>query len=121
MFTVSPLQAIDVWEELMRCLYGDNNYGSTVSEIYLYKLMSYSPLVAARPNSEEAKEAYIEANKALHALCKLFEERHEVTLYLFDGPMESGFQTGPLPLDELLSDEPWTHRVHVGLLEKETV
>lgn len=134
MFTVSPLQAIEVWEELMQCLYGDNRYGSTVAEIYLFRVMPLSPYVTAgrpardMPDSWFGKqfqtEAYAEANKALFELCKLFEKRHDVKLALFDGPMkelvpgQQGWQTGPLPLEDLIADpeNPWTHRVHIGIL-----
>ena len=101
---VTPLQIITLWEELLQCVYGDNKFGGTVAEIYLFRFMPHSPCAVA-PISEVGLEAYRAANRALYSLCRLFEERNHVELELLDAG----------PLERLLDDEPFTHRVHISV------
>lgn len=107
---VSTSQVVDLWEQLMQCLYDDNKYGGRVAEIYIYTMMPHSPAVCMNPTSTWAKEEYFEACQRLHALCVAFAERFEVVVQFEGG--ES--------IDYLIADplDPFTHRVHLEVVAK---
>lgn len=107
LYMVSPVHVMHLWEQLMQCVYRDNSFGTTVAEIYLYTVMPRSPLVEAKING--MKEEYLAANRNLYDLCKIFEERVGVKLYIDSG------DDNRQPLDVLLEPEPYTHRVHIGV------
>lgn len=115
MIDVTPAQIMGLWEQLMECLYNDNKYGGHVAEIYLYTVMQRDPLIEMNRESPRAIERFAEANQTLYELCRIFEERVGVTLWLFENP--SGEWDDPLPLDHLIAEpnSPWMHRVHIGI------
>lgn len=101
LLTISPVQVMDLWEELMSCLYADNKFGGDVAEIYLYRLASFSP--AAVQIDDAKRDTYLHANRALVELCALFATRQEAVVELADGQ----------PLAVLLGSDPNMHRVHI--------
>lgn len=106
LLSLSPLQAIDLFEEMMRCLYGDNKFGGDVAEIYIFRLMPHSPCANLNQDgtmSESGLDAYRDACRRLHALCTLFAERNDAFVSFEDGTS----------IDALLDQEPHTHRVHL--------
>jgi hypothetical protein len=102
LLSVSPLQVMGLWEELMAALYGDNRYGGRTTEVYLYTMMPHTP-TAVHPIGESGLEAYRSACRTLHALCRLFEQRMEAVVEFENGAS----------IDGLLDHEPETHRVHL--------
>nr|WP_250808445.1 hypothetical protein [Neorhizobium tomejilense] len=84
-FSVSPIQVIDVWDELHSAMAGTNKYGGDVIEFYMYRLMPPSPSLGTNPMSNFLDDDFYSAACNLHAICRLFEERHEVTILFEDG------------------------------------
>lgn len=104
--TISMIQALDVWTDLVEAGLGRHGYGGDVAEIYLYRLLSHDPLIPHDERREERAVArYREANRALHALCRAFETRTGSRIEFEDGE----------DVDRLLSDTPETHRVHLRI------
>jgi hypothetical protein len=66
-------------------MHGDNGYGGDVVEFYFYKVMPSNPWVWNNPNSEHADEDYYSAACNLHAICRLFEQKHNVAVTFEDG------------------------------------
>ena len=109
LYQVSTLQIMQLWEELMACVYGKNGYGGNVAEIYLYTVMPSCPYVTDDIESKQADQEFENANKNLYDLCKLFEKRRNVKLFMFEGEK-------PTSLSALVDGKIlWTHRVHIGV------
>lgn len=102
LLSVSVLQALSVWEQLTRALYGDSPYAGDTAEIYVYTVMPHSPLATA-PLGESGIALYRAGCRTLHGLCRLFEERMGAVVTMPDGSS----------IDGLLDEEPYTHRIHV--------
>lgn len=114
--TISMTQALDVWSDLMAALYGENKYGGDIAEIYLYRLMTFSPTLASSfeqgvierdmnnggIRGEWLCEIVDNANTALHDLLVHFAKQHEAAIEV------SGRELG-----EWLKTARFTHRVHV--------
>ncbi len=102
--TISMMQALDVWTDLVEAAGGLHAYGGDVAEIYLYRLLAHDPLIPHDERREpRAVARYAEANEALHALCSAFEKRTGCVVEFEDGR----------PMDALLSNPPQTHRIHL--------
>lgn len=104
LLSASPLQIMELWEELADAANGVNGYGGDVAEIYIYRFMRHSPSVALDRvrGTMSCHEDYREANALLHTLCRIFEERRQVRIEMQEGP-----------LDALLGPEIFDHRVHL--------
>lgn len=78
MHNLSLIQAIGTWSDLEQAYFGKNHYGGDTAEIYVYRLMPYSPLVhnylaqKTQLGREEKKEAVQKANTSLYNLLKYF-------------------------------------------------
>jgi hypothetical protein len=115
MLSISPNQIMHLWEELIDASHGCNGYGGDTAEVYVYRFMQHSPSVVLdrirhgqgdKDVSDGYREDYLEAASALHALCRLFEERRGVTIEMAEGP-----------LDSLLGPQTYDHRVHLKVIK----
>ncbi|MBY3433057.1 hypothetical protein HFN89_02540 [Rhizobium laguerreae] len=82
---ISPSQLLDLWDELHSVRQGTNTFGGDVIEFYLFRLMPNSPFVWNDPHSSFADEHYYAAACNLHAVCRLFEEKHGIAVEFEDG------------------------------------
>lgn len=82
---VSPLQLLDIWDELHSGMSGKNSFGGDVVEVYFYRLMAHSSLAAVNPTSPLLDEDFYASACNLHAICRLFEKRHDVTITFESG------------------------------------
>ena len=87
MHRLSIVQALSLWTLLDDAYYGKSHYGGDVAEIYVYKLMPYSPVVGECMRSAEpipylrklAEEDVRQANETfLHLLVHFAKERDAV-------------------------------------------
>jgi len=106
----SPLQIMGLWEDLLDAQHGRNGYGGDVAEIYVTRFMTHSSTVTldrmrGGELSEGSRDDYREACRTLHALCRLFEERRQVVIEMLEGP-----------LDDLVGDRVFDHRVHLRVI-----
>ena len=53
---ISIEQALSVYDELVRCYYKENGYGTDVCELYTYKLLPYSSSYSQNWNNPDAIE-----------------------------------------------------------------
>lgn len=129
--TLSLTQALSLWSELERAYYNDNSYGGDTAEIYMYRLMPYSPMIATTSAgassgtgmvAEACREAYDAANMALFELLTLFITQRPCRIIV------RGRQEGLTPTESSSADNvhqhlgPWMrtarfeHRVHVQVI-----
>ena len=95
--TLSLVQALDVWAELVEAYHGQNGYGGTVAEIYSYALESRSPTAEVANQREAAGETllptFVEAQQdqarqsreALESMLVLFGQRYDVVPRIQEG------------------------------------
>jgi hypothetical protein len=109
LLAVSPIQMLDLWDELHSAMNGVNRYGGDVGEFYFYRLTSHSPGTAANPQSTLFDDGFYDAACNLYAFCRLFEERHEVEIVFEDGGN----------IDQLLDKTKLHgHRIHLRVVPK---
>lgn len=113
LLALNSLQIIGLWEDLMLCLFNKNKYDGTIAEIYMFRLLPADP-AEGNPTHPRYVEFYREANRTLYDLCRLFEERQNITLYLFEG--ENG---KAISLKNLIGENMWVYRVHIGIKDNE--
>lgn len=107
LLSVSPLKMLDLWDELHSAMAGTNTYGGDVIEFYFFKIMSSSPSAMINPESPFLDDDFYDAACNLHALCRLFEERHDVSIVFEDGG----------DIDQLLDkDNVNRHRTHLRVV-----
>lgn len=107
LLNASPLMIMELWEQLLDAEHGRNGYGGDTAEIYVTRFMMHSSTVTldrmrGGDLSEGGREDYHEACRTLHALCRVFEERRKVVVEMIEGP-----------LDDLVGDRVFDHRVHL--------
>lgn len=110
LLNVSPAQFMGLWEDLMDAEHKRNGYGGDTAEIYVSRFMMHSSTVVldhvrGGEVSEGYREDYLEAATTLHALCRLFEDRRNVTIEMEEGP-----------LDDLVGPAIFDHRVHLRVV-----
>jgi hypothetical protein len=102
--SVSPVQLIDLWDQLSSAKAGENKYAGDVAEVYIHSVMPHSFHLADDPRSARHNESLYIAGSNIHAICRLFEERHKVIVEFDDGGS----------IDLLLDKaDPYRHRVHL--------
>lgn len=87
MHRLSMIQALDVWQSLEDAYRRDASHGDT-AEIYLYRLMPYSPTVAANIGRETdsymaknaVAEAIQQANESLLSLLVHFAQKRDAII-----------------------------------------
>ena len=87
--------ALDIWEELVEAYHGVNGFGSTVAEVYAYRLAWRSPYLelprkdGAEPSSwldlRPLRSATVSAADALTEICDAFERQHSSASITIDG------------------------------------
>jgi hypothetical protein len=82
---VAPTQLLEVWDELHSAMQGNNGFGGDVIEFYFFRVMPSNPWVSMNNESAQADEAYYSAACNLHAICRLFEKKHNVAVTFEDG------------------------------------
>jgi hypothetical protein len=73
---ISPIQAITFWDQLVRAYHGCANYGGDVAEVYLYSMMSHSPVFANNPDSRFAEDVVAQAKQSMRELIAYFESTY---------------------------------------------
>ncbi len=98
---ISIEQALDVYDELVEAKNGTNGFGGNVAEIYVFRLMPYSPLYSMHieGNSFDEDNRMTEKKSAedFHTLCLLFSKKHEVALRVDNVDLQNwieGIRTG---------------------------
>jgi hypothetical protein len=106
LLSISPLQLLDLWDQLTSAEANANRYGGDVAEIYIHRVMPHNPGHAL---SDRHRDSLRAACNTLHSVFRLFEERHDVIV-----EFESGEN-----IDDLRDmDEPFGHRIHVRVRPK---
>lgn len=103
---ISMTQALEVWSELWRAYYGNNDYGGHTAEIYAYTLSPGSPIICSIPGTFDAqKEALgLQAAESLHALLEQFASE-----------ADCGIEVNGKAFGSWVTEEPFLHRVHVAV------
>lgn len=114
MHNLSMTQALSLWSDLETARLGKNGFGRDTAEIYLYRLMPYSPLLDVSKIDEpdsltgaETRDAFIRANASLRHLLEHFGRTYEKEIRV----LVEGREFGPW-----LARELYTHRVHVRIV-----
>ena len=84
MNSISINQALNFWDQLVRCYYGENTYGGYGCEIYQYTMMEHSPTFARNPDSKFCEDEVKEAKASMLQMIERFEKRYLCTI-LEDG------------------------------------
>ncbi len=102
---MAPIQAIRLWDELVRCFHGKNTYGGDTAEIYISTMMcGHSPHHARNPTGEWAREDQEIACQNIYAVCKEFCKIYNCRIELLEAPDHSL---------ELLTSTVFGHRIHL--------
>lgn len=107
---ISPIQLVDLWDELRNAEAEINAFGGTVAEIYAYRLGGGEPYVDSRPydpNNKWMVEVGLSRAKALYELLCLYADKRDVTIKVNDRKL------GKWLLKEIVH-----HRVHVEVIAK---
>jgi hypothetical protein len=99
LFSISPIQLLNVWDDLYSAMLDNNSYGGDVAEIYLFPIMSPGPMRFSDTSIEERKAV----SSNLHAIFRLFEQRHNAIVEFENGEN----------IDTLLTTGINTHRIHI--------
>lgn len=88
MLTCSLIEACKIWSEFSECLDGRNGFGSTVCEIYSYRLQPYHPSFHGEHPAgwkitglyrDAERETYESASRSLVWLLEAFCHEHKCT------------------------------------------
>jgi hypothetical protein len=90
MHNASIDQIVGIWSDLDDCFYGKNSYGSSVAEIYLYRVQpnnpSYSFDGGNYSTNVDLKAYDVTGFITLFNIFKLFEEKRNVTIEVDEYP-----------------------------------
>lgn len=108
--SLSLVQAIGIWSDLLEAYYGVNGYGGNVAEIYAYRLQEYNPTahseVFTNLREEAASELAVASARRLQGLIGLFCERYDDARISIDGTTWRHWHS------------PLAHRCHVKVTRK---
>jgi len=83
---ISIEQAIDIYNDLIDAKNGTHGFGGNVAEIYVYKLMPYSPTYSMHPEGkiwdDDNRMLEKKAAEDFHSLCYIFSKKHEVSIFI---------------------------------------
>lgn len=113
---LSPAQAVEAFDELVRCYHECNSFGGDTAELYINRFMNgHSPHYARSMGTNWAREDAAVANRNLADVCELFVRRYPDAIIVVN----------ELPHDEyesnwqLLRRSELVHRIHVRVFQKE--
>ena len=110
---LSVAQALSVWSDLEAAFRGEHSYDDHVAEIYAYRLMQHSPVLAHSGAADRPEREAIMLHQAesLHELLTLFAfQRHaKISIQIWNGPTSSTFRD----LGPWVREHPENHRWHV--------
>lgn len=108
---ISIEQAIDLYNDLIDAKNGVHGFGGTVAEIYVFKLMPYSPgyNMNHQNNIFDSENRMIEKKAAedFHSICYIFSKKHKVSINIDSVDMHEWISK--IRIDEFK----FSHRVHV--------
>lgn len=104
LLSVSPLQLLDLWDKLASAKAGESTYNYDVTEVYISCVMPHSALFAANPASLLSDDVVYAACCNIHAICRLFEQKHKVIIEF------EGGENIDLLLDK---KDLFRHRIHL--------
>lgn len=112
LLTVTLIEMMKLWGDLVECYHGVNAYGGYTAEIYAYRLQSYSPVdhnASVMTDLKAARTAELNtmAANALASLCEEFARQYECKIYI-DGR--------DLPDWLMAIGDQFDHRVHVEVM-----
>lgn len=110
--TITMEQALGVWSDLEQAYYEDSSYNGRTAEIYVHLFLSGAPRPVERLEDpgmfgDMVREAYDNANVAMHDLFLLFVQRRNAQIEV------EGRELG-----EWLKKARFCHRVHVKVTPK---
>lgn len=83
---ISIEQALEIYDELHHALDGNNGFGGDVAEIYVFRLMPYSPSYSMHSEGkiwdEENRMLEKKAAEDFHSLCHIFVKKHEASIQI---------------------------------------
>jgi len=108
---ISIEQALNIYDELLDAKNGINGYGGTVAEIYVFRVMPYSPFYSmhheGKTFDEDNRMIEKKAAEDFHTLCYIFAKKHEVSIFVNDLELNTW-------INQVRSGESvFSHRVHV--------
>ncbi len=108
---ISIEQALDIYDDLIAAKDGNHGFGGTVAEIYVFRLMPYSPIYNMHPEGkiydEENRMLEKKAAEDFHTLCYIFSKKHNVEISINDVELHDWINK--IRTNELR----FYHRVHV--------
>lgn len=84
---ISINQALNFWNQLVRCYFKVSRYDRDTCEIYLYTMMEHYPTFANNPDSIFVKEEVEGAKEAMRSLIRRFETEYECRVIEEDGTL----------------------------------
>ena len=91
LLTVSPIEMMKLWGDLVECYHDVNQYGGNVAEIYAYRFMSFNPTIHSeglKPENKFRIEKEVEivslAANALASICEEFSRNFDCIVTIND-------------------------------------
>jgi len=82
-------QAVNTFDELVRCYYECNTFGSHTAEVYMFRTLEHCPALANNPDSEMFSEERERAKQNLRDIIAMFESRYpDAKVHEVIGPNE---------------------------------
>lgn len=111
MMAISIEQALEIYDELIDAKNGVNGFGGEMAEIYVFRLMPFSPVYSMENEGkcwdEENRMMEKKAAEDFHSLCHIFAKKHSVSININDVDMHQW-------ISKVRSGEfRFYHRVHV--------
>ena len=112
---ISIEQALEIYDELIDAKNGVHGFGGTTAEIYVFRLMPYSPCYSMQNEGkswdEENRMIEKKAAEDFHSLCHIFSKKHKVSININGIDMHQW-------ISKIRSEEfRFYHRVHVDVLK----
>ena len=102
MHRLSIVQLLSIWSDLEAAYHRHNGFGTDTAEIYLYRLMPWSPSGFTTPSSR--CEMNSQASLALIAVLEHFIATHEANVFINGVALRNIIAAG---------GKVWEHSVHV--------
>jgi len=111
--SISTLELLKLYSELIEAYHSINTYGGDEAEIYAYRLLPHSPFLNKDMTGpialEEKSKLYKQAAHALHDLCYMFKKQYDCKIRIDNIHYD-------LWIKKIGNN--FQHRVHVKILHK---